>query len=331
MTWSSVLTAAGYLRGGDLLHVPTSGTSGGAPRVVLRTLASWTDSFAPFTAATGITAGDVVLAAGPPSSLFVYARAHAAYLGARLVASDRWDPRRLAEATVAHLTPAMLSDALEPEIAAAWQGRLRLAVVAGAALPSGLRERAADAGLDAVEYYGAAELSLVALGRGRLTPFDEVETQIRDGEIWVASPWTALGYAADASGPLRRDGRWCTVGDRGAVVDGALLVHGRAGAVLTGGTTVQTAEVEAVLRQVPGVADCAVLGLPHERLGAVVAAVVVGGRRADAVAACRQGLPRAARPVLWFQTDRLPRTGAGKPDLPALRGALADGEVARWV
>lgn len=331
MTWSSVLTAAGYLRGGDLLHVPTSGTSNGRPRVVLRTVASWTDSFAPFTAGTGISAEDVVLAAGPATSLFVYARAHAAALGARVVAPQRWDPRLLAETTVAHLTPTMLSDALAGQTVPTWQGRLRLAVVAGAALPPGLRERAADAGLDVLEYYGAAELSFVAWGRGALSAFPQVEVEIRDGEIWVRSPWTALGYAAGASGPLRRDGHWCTVGDRGRLVDGAVMVYGRAGTVLTGGATVPTAEVEAVLRQVPGVADCAVLGLPHERLGEVVAAVVVGGSRGDVVVACRHGLPRAARPVLWFHADRLPRTVAGKLDLPALRGALADGEVPRWV
>lgn len=330
MTWSTVLAAAGYWDGGDLLRVPTSGTSGGASRVVLRTVRSWTDSFAPFTEATGITSDDVVVAAGAPTSLLVYARAHAAALGATTLDEPRWDPRLLARTTVAHLTPTMLRDALDDEIRARWEGTLRLVVVAGAALSPSLRERAIARGLDVVEYYGAAELSFVALGRGRLAPFAGVEVEPRDGVIWVRSPWTAAGYADGAAGPLRVAGRWCTVGDRGSLVGGAVVVHGRPGVVVTGGTSVLTADVETVLRDAPGVVECAVLGLPNDRLGEVVVAVVVGGARAEVVAHCRAALPREVRPVLWFSADRIPTTGAGKPSLPDLRRAVLAGEVRRW-
>ncbi|MFN2318090.1 MAG: AMP-binding protein [Dermatophilaceae bacterium] len=331
MTWSTVLAAAGYWDGGDLLRVPTSGTTGGAARTVLRTVGSWTDSFAPFTEATGTTADDVIVAAGPPTSLFVYARAHAAALGARTVDAPRWDPRLLAGATVAHLTPTMLGDALADGVRAEWESSLRLVVVAGAALSPRLRDRALKRGLDAVEYYGAAELSFVALGRGRLTPFSGVEVECRDGEIWVRSPWTALGYADGAKGPLRVAGEWCTVGDRGSLVDGAVVVHGRDGVVLTGGASVLTADVETVLRSAPGVVDCTVLGLPHHRLGEVMAAVVVGGVRSEVVAHCRAALAREQRPVRWFAVDRIPSTTAGKVSLPELRRAITAGEVHRWL
>jgi long-chain acyl-CoA synthetase len=330
VTWSTVLAAAGYWDGGDVLRVPTSGTTGGAPRVVLRTVRSWTDSFAPFGQATGITGDDVVLAAGAPTSRLVYARAHAAALGARTVDEPRWDPRLLARATVAHLTPTMLGDALVADMRSRWEGTLRLAVVAGASLSPALRAQAIELGLDVVEYYGAAELSFVALGRGRLAPFPFVDVETRDDIVWVRSPWTALGYADGAAGPLRAMGDWSTVGDRGALADGAVVVHGRPGVVVTGGTSVLVADVEAVLREAPGVVECAVLGLPNDRLGEVVAAVVVGGRRADVVAHCRAGLPREARPVLWFAVDRMPTTGAGKPSLPDLRRAVLAGEVERW-
>ncbi|HHU08433.1 MAG TPA: long-chain fatty acid--CoA ligase [Intrasporangiaceae bacterium] len=204
MTWQEVLAAAGYGDGTDLLRVPTSGTSGGTPRIVQRTVASWVDSFEPFAAATGITAADVVLAAGPPTSLFVYARAQSAWIGAASVVAARWDPRLLADATVAHLTPTMLADVLDQP--ARFRPSLRLAVVAGAALASGLRSAAQAAGIEVVEYYGAAELSFVALGRGVLRPFSGVEVESRDGVLWVRSRWTALGYEGDVAGPLRRDG-----------------------------------------------------------------------------------------------------------------------------
>lgn len=330
MTWSTVLTASGFWDGGDVLRVPTSGTSGGAPRTVLRTLRSWTDSFEPFTQATGMTADDVVVAAGPATSLFVYARAHAAALGARSVVAPRWRPELLEGATVAHLTPTMLGDALAEEVRATRAASLRLVIVAGAPLPPTRREQALDAGLDVVEYYGAAELSFVALGRGPLQPFAEVEVETREGVLWVRSPWTASGYADGARGPLQRDGAWCTVGDRGVVRDGSVVVWGREGTVLTGGVTVACAEVESVLRTAPGVVDCAVLGLPDERLGEVVAAVVVGGVRDEVAAHCRALLPAGQRPVRWFVTDRIPSTSAGKASLEDVRHAVLAGEVARW-
>lgn len=328
MSWQQVLTAAGYWDGRGLLHVPTSGTSGGAPRTVLRTTASWTDSFEPFSDATGITAADVVLASGPPTSLFMYARAHAAAVGAETVAESRWDPALLAGASVAHLTPTMLADALDQP--AAPLRSLRLAIVAGAALSPALRERAAEHEIDVIEYYGAAELSFVALGRGMLRPFSGVEVEIRDGVLWVRSPWTALGYAGDIEGPLRRDGLWCTVEDRGEVRDGAVVIHGREGLVTTGGSSVRIADVEAVLRGAPGVQDCAVLGVPHARLGEVLAAVVVGGSRDTVRAHCRRDLPPEQRPVLWFTVARLPSSDRGKVDIPALRVAIAAGEARRW-
>jgi len=330
VTWSTVLAATGYWDGGDLLRVPTSGTTGGTPRVVLRTVRSWTDSFAPFSDATGITPDDVVVAAGPPTSLFVYARAHAAALGARTLAEPRWHPGLLVGATVAHLTPTMLGDALADEVRTGWEGSLRLAVVAGAALSPVLREQAREHGLDVVEYYGAAELSFVALGRGLLMPFAEVEVETRDEVLWVRSPWTALGYADGGAGPLRVTGDWCTVGDRGALVDGSVVVHGREGLVTSGGVSVSAADVEAVLRNAPGIVDCTVLGLPHDRLGEVLAAVVVGGSREEVAAYCRAALPREQRPVRWYATDRITSTAAGKPDLAELRRAILAGEVQRW-
>ena len=333
MNWTEVLSGAGYWDGGELLRVPTSGTTGRAPRVVLRTVESWVDSFEPFSRVSGITDSDVVAAVGPPTSMFVYARAHAAYAGARLVEADRWHPRAIVGATVAHLTPTMLQDVLDAQDdprGPVPQDGLRLAIVAGAALSARTAARAERAGIAVVRYYGAAELSFVAIGRSRLDPFPMTDVVARAGVLWVRSPWTARGYENGVSGPLRRQGRWCTVGDRGAVSRGGVVVHGRDGWVVTGGLSVSTAEVESVLREAPGVTDCRVLGRPHDRLGQVLAAVVVGGDRAAVTAHCRSRLPVAARPVHWFSADRLPATSAGKPDDAAILLAITTGGVRRW-
>lgn len=320
-----MLRAAGYWDGGDLLHVPTSGTSAGRPRVVVRTVRSWTDSFEPFAQVTGIESGDVVLAGGPPTSLFVYARAQAAAAGATVIDRPRWRTEHLTGASVAHLTPTMLADALQdPRLS------LRLAVVAGAGLSPTLREQAVLRGIDVIEYYGASELSLVAIGRGALSAFPEVDVESRGGVLWARSPWTALGYADDGVGPLRRDGDWCTVGDTGAVSGATVRVHGRGDTVTTGGTTVRVGEVAGALRGAPGVLDCAVLGLPHSRLGEVLTAVVIGGERGAVVEHCRATLPKEQRPVHWFAADRLPVAPTGKLDAAELQRAIDSGEVRRW-
>lgn len=325
MSWPAVLRAAGYWDGGDLLRVPTSGTSSGSPRVVLRTLRSWIESFEPFTQVTGIKSGDVVLAAGPATSLFVYARAQAAAVGAEVIDRSRWRTEYLVGASVAHLTPTMLGDALqEPSLS------LRLVVVAGAGLTPALREQAVRRGIDVIEYYGATELSLVAIGRGVLSPFPCVEVESRDGVLWARSPWTALGYADGGVGPLRRDGEWCTVGDAGEVRGGQVRVHGRGDVVCTGGTTVRIGEVTAALRGAPGVIDCAVLGMPHPRLGEVLTAVVVGGERGAVMSHCREALLKEQRPVHWFTGDRLPVAPTGKLGPAELRMAIDSGEVRRW-
>lgn len=325
MSWEQVLSAAGYWDGGDLLRVPTSGTTGGIARTVLRTVRSWTDSFAPFTDVTGIRPDDVVLASGPTSSMFVYARAHAAWLGAVAIAEPRWRAATVGDVTVAHLTPTMLADVLEADCP-----RLRLAVVAGSALAPALRGRALERGIDVVEYYGAAELSFVGIGRGGLEPFPQVDIDVREDVIWVRSPWTAQGYAEGVDGPLRTEGAWCSVGDRGALRDGVLSVHGRDDIVTTGGRSVPVADVEAVVRSAAGVSEVAVLGVPHERLGEVLAAVVVGGDREATLHHVRERLPHEQRPVHWFTAERLPSSAAGKVSLPDLRLAIAAGEVRRW-
>ena len=127
-------------------------------------------------------------------------------------------------------------------------------------------------------YYGAAQLSFVGWGRDAesLRPFPEVDIDVRDGELWVTSPWLCLREEGDPAVLRReiRDGRqWMTVGDRGSVTaDGRLVVAGRADAVTTGGATVVLADVEAALRPYAR-GEVVVVGRPHPRLGAVLVAV----------------------------------------------------------
>ena len=304
----------------------TSGT-GGEPRVVVRTAESWAASFAAVAALLRAGGGDAVLLPAPPSSsLTLFSLAHAI---------DGGGPRPVlgrdaADATCFHGTPQALRALLDADRPTA----VRTALVGGSHLDPGLRKRAGARGIRVVGYYGAAELSFVAVdddGTG-LRPFPGVELEIRAGELWVRSPYVALGYLG-RTGPLRTDGAWATVGDLAELAGGVLRLRGRAdGAILTASATVIPEEVEAVLRRLPGVRDAVVFGLPTARIGALVAALIEpDGGSLDATAlraASVASLAPAHRPRVWFG-GQLPRTSAGKPArAEALRRALA-GEAIR--
>ncbi len=313
----------GSVRRGDLVLF-TSGSSGRAKGVV-RDLASWRASREPLTVITGITATDEVWLPLPLSSgLSLYGAFHAAGLGARILrTSSTASPPPTA--TAAHLVPGLLEQACAAVEAGA-PSRLRTVVVAGAALPSSVRARAARLGWDVVEYYGAAELSFVGWrrGGGPMATFPGAQVRVTDDVLWVRSPYLCRGYLTEQPGaPLRRDGAWATVGDLARIVGDGWEVLGRGdAAVQVGGHTVVVEEVEDALGRVDGVLDVAVLGLDDERQGRLLAAVVVvaqGVRRVDLTQAAR-ALPSPARPRRWLQANRLPRTATGK----VARAAVAD-------
>jgi long-chain acyl-CoA synthetase len=340
-SWPSGLRAAadrqlaravqdGRLGAGDLVLF-TSG-SGGRPRGVVRTARSWTASLDPLAEVTGATGQDVVWLPGPlTSSLTLYGGFAASVAGARVVHGSPTP-----DVTTAHLVPTALADALD-RAAAGGLPRLRSVVVAGATLPSALRQRAQSQGWRVVEYYGAAELSFVGWrdGDGPFRDFPGARVRLHDGLLWSDSPYLAGGYLDPTDpGPLRWDGPWATVADAGRRVPGGWVVTGRAdAAVTTGGHTVLVEEVEAFVGAQPGVREVAVVGWPHPRLGEVVVAVVVvqevsGGSALPSVTgaaalsrACRD-LPPAARPRRWLTAPSLPRTSAGKVDRAALAGRL---------
>jgi acyl-CoA synthetase (AMP-forming)/AMP-acid ligase II len=108
-------------------------------------------------------------------------------------------------------------------------------------------------------------------------PWAEVRVDA-GGEIWVHGPLLFDGYFGDASATAEAlvDG-WYRTGDMADVDDeGYLTIVGRTRDVIrTGGETVAPAEVEAVLGDLPEIADVAVVGLPDPQWGEVVCAVLV--------------------------------------------------------
>ena len=152
---------------------------------------------------------------------------------------------------------------------------------------------------EVIEAYGQTESTdgvLMARGRsifehpgtvGRVNPYVQVAIRRSDGrlaapdeegEIVVGGPTVMRGYHRDpaATAAAVRDG-WLHTGDLGRRDrDGYFFLTGRVkDVIITGGENVSPAEVEAVLRAHPDVADVAVIGTPHPRWGEQVTAVVV--------------------------------------------------------
>jgi acyl-coenzyme A synthetase/AMP-(fatty) acid ligase len=326
---------------GAHIAVFTSGSSG-SPRAVVRTIDSWRASLIPLSEVTGIrrvrdaasnSGAGLVWVPGPlTSSLFLYGALHAAWCGLPWTSGSP-DAPAARRVTAAHLVPTQLADALEAMERGALPA-LRTVVVAGAALPGPLRTRAERRGVRVVEYYGSAELSFVGwrdqAGPYRAFPGAEVRVGA-DKVLWARSPYCASSYLDERTpGPWRRQGDWHTVGDLARPDGDGWWLLGRGDtAVSTGGHTVVAAEVEAVLRDVPGVRDVVVVGLPHERLGEVVVAVVVPDagqerglrRRLDDEA---RALPAPARPRRWQCAAALPLLASGKVDRPAVIAAAAE-------
>lgn len=322
----------GAIPAGTELLLLSSGSSGRA-RAIARTAASWHDSFAPFTAATGIRRTDTIAPSGPLHvSMHLFAALHALWLGAELTLDA-------AGADVVHCTPTVLGRLLSsPRLP-------RLLVVAGAALPGGSRAGAIARGAAIVEYYGAAELSFVAVSGadGRLRPFPGVQIELRAGGVaWVRSPYLALGYAGSpdapggAGGALRvDDAGFASVGDLlEPSDDGAVLVRGRAdSAVTTAGSTVLSEDIECALEGIAGCGPVAVLAEPHPVLGEIIVAVLertpaLEQANAAVRAAATAVLNPVERPRRWLLVDELPRTASGKLAKGVLRAGLDSGTIA---
>jgi long-chain acyl-CoA synthetase len=141
------------------------------------------------------------------------------------------------------------------------------------------------------------------------------------GEVWTRSPYNMAGYWAKASetaATIDADG-WLRTGDAGYFdAEGYLYLHDRIkDMVVSGGENVYPAEVENVLLAHPAIADAAVIGVPDERWGETVKAIVVlaPGQvldEAGVIAHCRDSLAHYKCPTSVEATEVLPRNPSGK-------------------
>ena len=210
-------------------------------------------------------------------------------------------------------------------------------------------------GVDVARTYGLTEVPTVAAvedwdrpappgSSGRILPYlraEVVDGQGRPlplgeaGEIWLSAAtegswagyytpmigeWTGAGLSRADGGPLR-------TGDIGLLdADGTVTVVDRKRSLIVrGGANVSPAEVEKTLQTHPGVRESAVFGLPDERLGERVVALVAADEGVSAAALttyARGQLAAYKVPSEFHFADSLPRNAMLKIDRPAARRVL---------
>ncbi|MEA1922304.1 MAG: AMP-binding protein [Pseudomonadota bacterium] len=157
----------------------------------------------------------------------------------------------------------------------------------------------------------------------------ETLAQGEKGELVVKGPGVMREYFNNPEETARtlRDG-WLFTGDIARIdEDGFIfLVDRKKDIIITGGENIFPVEIEDFLQGHKDINDVAVIGLPDERLGESIAAIVdlKPGRRlidSDLEAFC-QALPRYKRPRRFFFDD-VPRNPTGKIEKPKLREKYA--------
>jgi len=245
--------------------------------------------------------------------------------------------------TVMCAAPAVIAAALDaaPDWDGPIPGRDRVRIIAaGAPPPTRTIERVLDElGWEFIQIYGLTETSpLVTINRQR-AEWDGLDTHERaknlgragapalgvriaidtDGEVLTQSNHNLDGYwdQPDATAESTA-GNWFHTGDGGVIDDDGYLVISdrKKDVIISGGENVSSIEVEDALMSHPAVKEVAVIGVPDDKWGEMVTALVVTDTGEvtpeQLITHCRQALAGYKCPKRVEFVDALPRTATGK-------------------
>jgi acyl-CoA synthetase (AMP-forming)/AMP-acid ligase II len=326
------------------LH-PTSGTTG-KPKIAIRHAEAAVAEARNYQRTMGVTAEDTLLCVVPMSHGYGFGTSVTMPLvsGASVVSSRRFQPHVVMRALREHAITAF------PAVPA----MLHLLLVAARGPILGLPQRVLSAGAPLAEktaqaffdhtgqpvrsLYGTTETGGISVDvnpqgagtEGCVGPaMQSVSVEVRPlaepgalqagiGRVWVKSPSAMAGYLTrDGIDASRLVDGWFETGDLGFLDDaGGIHLVGRESEVINVfGLKVIPSEVEAVIRDVPGVADVKVYAGQHRSGSQIVKAAVAGPASLDVAAIrehCARQLVGYKRPEVITRLDALPRTPTGK-------------------
>ena len=220
------------------------------------------------------------------------------------------------------------------------RGRTRV-VCAGAPPPSRTIARIEEQlGWEPIQIYGLTETSPLLTVNRRRAEDDDVSVEERarrlaragapalgvrinisdHGEVLARSNVVLAGYWEQPEATAEAlEGGWFHTGDGGTVDDeGYLTITDRKkDVIITGGENVSSIEVEDCLFSHPSVAEVAVIGVPSDKWGETIKALVVladgeSATEADLIAHCKAKLAGYKAPTSVEFRDAIPRTATGK-------------------
>ncbi|MFM7025474.1 MAG: class I adenylate-forming enzyme family protein [Limnohabitans sp.] len=345
-----------------LLLVYTSGTTG-RPKGAVHTQAAllanarashWAHAFVP---------GDKVLSTLPMFHVggLCIQTLPALLAGVEVVLHPRFDPSAwldemgASQPTLSLLVPATLRALFEhPRWAETSLACLRGIMTGSSTVPRAYLETLHARGVPVGQVYGSTETGPVSIVLRFAQAFAHVgasgwpqpEAHIKlintqgqevgtgeTGEVCIRAANLMRGYwsSTGETGQGLQDG-WFHTGDLGQrAIDGCITIVGRSkDMVISGGENIYPAEIENLLVTLPGVAECAVVGLPDARWGEVPVAALVRSAdtagqalSAEAVLAHLQThIARFKLPRRVVFLDQLPKSALGKVQKPLLQTAL---------
>jgi malonyl-CoA/methylmalonyl-CoA synthetase len=302
--------------------------------------------------------GDVLVHALPIFHVHgLFVASHGALLaGAKMLWLDRFDAKRVARelprATLFMGVPTLYVRLLaEPSFTREACRTMRLFISGSAPLLLDTFERFRErTGHAILERYGMSETVMLTSN-----PYDAADGERRGGTVGRPLPGVGLRIvgvdgralpagavgAIEVRGPnvfmgywrmpektkeeFTVDG-WFRTGDVGVVDErGYVAIVGRSkDLIITGGYNVYPAEIESVLNELPGIAESAVVGVPHGDFGEAVVAVVVARQGAALephalIATLKQTIANFKVPKAVFVVAELPRNTMGKVQKNVLR------------
>jgi fatty-acyl-CoA synthase len=177
------------------------------------------------------------------------------------------------------------------------------------------------------------ELRIVDPATGKDCPDGDV------GEVWTRSAQNLKAYFADekATAAAYPEGRdedglgWFRTGDAGYLREGYLFIHDRVkDMIVSGGENIYPAEIENALMDHPGISDTAVIGVPDDKWGETVKAVVVVSTDSppdddELKAWCKKRLASYKCPTSYDRVETIPRNPSGKILKTELRAPYWEG------
>jgi acyl-CoA synthetase (AMP-forming)/AMP-acid ligase II len=234
------------------------------------------------------------------------------------------------------------------------RGSLRHVFVGFAPLPLNVKDEFESRyGVSLIENYGLSETLFVTArsrqflgGSGYVgEPIPGIRLRIandraevvgpgEEGEVEILTPDLMAGYL-DAQGDLLQleTATWFATGDVGHVDSGgSLFITGRKkDLIIRGGVNISPAAIEEALMQVSGIAEVAVVSIPHDLYGEDIVAVLKLESGVDfesildgVMAHAKGGLAPHQQPARYMAIDEFPRTASGKVQKARIRELVAE-------